>query len=257
VPDGVLWKMPFEALQPSAEGYIVDQFAVSYAPSLAALREFRKLRREARIQSLLAVASPAVSAQLTDRIKMSYRDVQFESTTEQDSEVESLASIYPASRRKLLAGSLATEDAVKRETVHSNVVHIAAPALLDDTTPTSSFIALSNAGSNDDGFLQTREILNLQTTAKVTVLSHVSHIGNSSAAPRAMSWAWFVAGAPAVVLNRWEMHAPSTSVFMKEFHSRLRTQQLSKALQQSALTLRNSTDYKHPRFWAGFVLIGN
>ena len=257
VPDGVLWKVPFEALQPSAERYIIDQFAVSYVPSLAASREFRKLRRETTIPSLLAVESPAIPAQLTDRMNLSYRDIHFESTPEQNVEVESLTSIYPSNRRKLLAGSLATEDAVRRESAHSNVVHIAAPALLDDATPTSSFIALSNAGSNDDGLLQSREILNLQTTAKVAVLSHVSHIGNYSTAPLAMSWAWFVAGAPAIVMNRWEIQSPSTSMLMKEFHSRLRTQRLTKALQQSALTLRNSADYKHPYFWAGFVLIGN
>ena len=257
VPDGVLWKVPFEALQPSADRYAIDQFAVSYAPSLAALREFRKLRREAPLGSLLAIENPVVPPQLTDRMRLSYADIHFEATAQQNSQVESLASIYPPNRRKFFAGALATEDTVKRESAHFSILQIAAPALLDDATPTSSFIALSNTGSNDDGFLQSREILNLQTTARVALLSHVSHIGNYSTAPLAMSWAWFVAGTPDVVMNRWETRSPSNAILMKEFHNRLRTQRLDKALQQSALTLRNSPQYKHPYFWAGWVLIGN
>jgi CHAT domain-containing protein/tetratricopeptide (TPR) repeat protein len=256
VPDGVLWKVPFEALQPNGEDYVIDQFDVSYVPSLAALREFRKFRRETSIASLLAVESPVISAQLSERMKLSYPDIHFESTAQENSEVESLASIYPSSRRKLFTGALATEDVVKRESARSTILHIGAPALLDDTTPMSSFIALSNTGSNDDGFFQSREILNLQTTAKVAVLSHVSHIGNYSTAQLAMSWAWFVAGAPDVVLNRWETNSPSNAILLKEFHSRLRMQRLAKALQQSALSLRNSTDYKHPYYWAGWFLIG-
>jgi CHAT domain-containing protein len=256
VPDGVLWKVPFEALQPNGEDYVIDQFAVSYVPSLAALREFRKFRRETSIASLLAVESPVISAQLSERMKLSYPDIHFESTAQENSEVESLASIYPSSRRKLFTGALATEDVVKRESARSTILHIGAPALLDDTTPMSSFIALSNTGSNDDGVFQSREILNLQTTAKVAVLSHVSHIGNYSTAQLAMSWAWFVAGAPDVVLNRWETNSPSNAILLKEFHSRLRMQRLAKALQQSALSLRNSTDYKHPYYWAGWFLIG-
>jgi CHAT domain-containing protein len=256
VPDGVLWKVPFEALQPNAEGYLIDQFSVSYAPSLAALREMRKLRRETSIVSLLAVESPVMSAQLSDRMKLSYPDVRLESNAQENSEVDAVAPIYPSSRRKLFTGALATEDVVKRELARSTILHIATPVLLDDAAPMSSFVALSNAGSNEDGFLQSREILNLQTTAKVAVLSHALHIGNYSTAQLAMSWAWFVAGAPDVVMNRWEIRSPSNPILMKEFHSRLRIERLDKALQQSALSLRNSADYKHPYYWAGWFLIG-
>jgi tetratricopeptide (TPR) repeat protein len=256
VPDGLLWKVPFETLQPDSERNVIDQFTVSYAPSLVALRELRKLKRVVTIPSLLAVDSPLITSQLTDRIKLSYPNLHFESTAEQKNEIETLTSIYPSGRRRLLAGQSTTEDAVKRESGRSNVLHIAAPAVLDGAAPLSSFIALSNTGSNDDGFLQNREILNLQTTAKVAVFSHVAQIGNYSTASVATSWAWFVAGAPAVVMNRWETKSAATSMLMKEFHSRLRTQRLDKALQQSVLSVRNSTNYKHPYYWAGWILIG-
>src|SRR6185503_19126848 len=42
VPDGLLWNLPFEALQPAEDRYLLDQASISYAPSLSALREMSK-----------------------------------------------------------------------------------------------------------------------------------------------------------------------------------------------------------------------
>ena len=42
VPDGVLWDVPFAAVQPSADQYLVDQKTLSYAISVAALAEMQK-----------------------------------------------------------------------------------------------------------------------------------------------------------------------------------------------------------------------
>src|SRR5262249_45348869 len=39
VPDGPLWELPFQALPISEDGFLVQDFAVFYAPSLAVLRE--------------------------------------------------------------------------------------------------------------------------------------------------------------------------------------------------------------------------
>jgi tetratricopeptide (TPR) repeat protein len=44
VPDGLLWQLPFEALQPAEDLYVLDHVQVSYAPSLSALREMQKQR---------------------------------------------------------------------------------------------------------------------------------------------------------------------------------------------------------------------
>ncbi|HEX6731710.1 MAG TPA: tetratricopeptide repeat protein, partial [Pyrinomonadaceae bacterium] len=45
VPDGALWRLPFEALQPVENHYVADNMQVSYVPSLSVLREMRSLRR--------------------------------------------------------------------------------------------------------------------------------------------------------------------------------------------------------------------
>ena len=42
VPDGALWNVPFQALHQGARGYLLEQYALFYAPSLSVLREMGK-----------------------------------------------------------------------------------------------------------------------------------------------------------------------------------------------------------------------
>jgi CHAT domain-containing protein len=49
---------------------------------------------------------------------------------------------------------------------------------------------------------------------------------------------------------------------MIDFHKALKQSAITpdskaRALQQAALTVMNDPRYRHPYFWAGFVLIGN
>ncbi len=44
IPDGVLWDVPFAAIQPSPDQYLIDQKTLSYAISVSALTEMRKRR---------------------------------------------------------------------------------------------------------------------------------------------------------------------------------------------------------------------
>jgi CHAT domain-containing protein len=74
----------------------------------------------------------------------------------------------------------------------------------------------------------------------------------------ALSWSWFVAGTPSVVLSRWAVKSPATTQLMTSFHSTLlRRAASAKALQQSALALRRSSEYRHPFYWANIILIGD
>ena len=261
VPDGVLWRLPFAALQPAVDRYILDQMEVSYAPSLAALREMRKPRGGKATNSVLAVGNPSLTRAFAERIKLAYDDVKMEASNEQETEITQLGLLYRNSQKILLIGDSASEDRLKREAVNAAILHIAAPTLLDDTSPLSSFVGLSSGATGDDGFLQTREVLNLRTPARMVVLSGARQRGEYfGSAAVTLSWSWFVAGAPALVLNRWELNSPATTQVMTELHARLRTAPRitkERALRQSALLLRNSSDFRHPFYWSGFVLIGD
>src|SRR5262249_42216666 len=65
-PDAVLWNLPFQALRTEEDHYLIENFAVSYAPSLTALGAISKLRarpkpRIAASPALLAFVNPALS----------------------------------------------------------------------------------------------------------------------------------------------------------------------------------------------------
>lgn len=270
VPDGVLWRLPFETLQPAQDRYLLDQASTSYAPSLSAWREMIKQRRAVRpVKSagLLAFANPQLSKELLKRVELTYKDVKIESSLEQDVEIQRLKSVYGDAQSRTFTAANASEEHAKTEVARARIVHFAVPAILDDISPMYSFIAMSptNGNSQNDGLLQTREIMNLQTPARLVVLSAagVRHDRTGTgAAAIGLAWSWFVAGSPSTVFSRWEVKSWSATQLMVDFHSRLRSgsrNQISKAsaLQKSALILRNSADFQHPYYWAAFSLIGD
>ena len=118
---------------------------------------------------------------------------------------------------------------------------------------------------NDDGLLEAREIMQLDLHADLVVLSACQTARGRIGAGEGMigmSWAFFVAGVPTMVASQWKVDSASTAKLMIDFHKRLRgegaTPVLNKepALQQAALSLMKDPRYRHPYFWAGFVVIG-
>jgi CHAT domain-containing protein len=126
----------------------------------------------------------------------------------------------------------------------------------------SSFVGLA-ADKNSDGFLQAREIMNLQTSAQLVVLSGAQSSGNyAGGATLGWAWSWFVAGTPTTLSTRWEVNSPALTQLLTQFYTEQRGDQRavrskSTALHQSILKLRRSTEYHHPYYWASFALIGD
>jgi CHAT domain-containing protein len=83
-----------------------------------------------------------------------------------------------------------------------------------------------------------------------------------------MSWALFIAGSPTTVVSQWKVDSASTTELMLDFHRSLLGSspraRVSKAeaLRRTALRLLRSTrpqdrEYRHPFYWAGFVVVGD
>lgn len=284
VPDGILWRVPFEALQPAEDRFLIDRMSLSYAPSLSALRELRKPReRIARpatagvkspqprtrilTQAVAAFGNPLLTNDLVRRLQVTYNGETVGPAPEREIEIEKLKAAYGDLQSRLYSGANAGEGQAKLEATRSNVLHFAVRAILDDMSPMYASIALAPGESNqpEDGLLQSWEIINLQSQAKLVVLS-----GSSTKRERAgeaviaLQWSWFVAGTPSMLWSRWEVQSPAVTQLMTELHARLRSQSKLKpsyskaeALRQSALTLRRSPAYSHPYFWSGFALMGD
>jgi len=265
VPDGILWRLPFEALQPADDHYVLDQMQVSYALSLSALREQQKQRQSStRLNpTLAAFGNPLLSKEFVKRVELAYNDTKLESSTYEAEEIKQLGAAYGGATSRLFVGEEASEERFRLELAKAGILHFSTPALLDDRSPMSSFVGLSSGSrKEDDGFLQTRKIINLQTSAQLAVLSDAQHKDNlNGAATYGLSWSWFVAGSRLVMLNRWKETGPGSRL-LPQFYSTIKPSNRNrvardKALRQSAISLRRSSEFQHPYYWARFALIGD
>ena len=105
------------------------------------------------------------------------------------------------------------------------------------------------------------EVMKLDLKADLVVLSACEtargKVGNGEGMI-GLSWAFFVAGAPATVASQWSVDAASTTELMVGFHRNLeRHKGKAESLRQAMLKLLNGKKYNHPFYWAGFVVVGD
>ena len=73
-----------------------------------------------------------------------------------------------------------------------------------------------------------------------------------------LSWAFFVAGCPTTVVSQWKVESASTTELMLAFHRNLKKgQSKAAALRAAALRLLDDSRYRHPFYWAAFVVVGD
>ena len=278
VPDGALWNVPFQALNQGEKGYLLEQYAVLYAPSLSVLREMERRAntlRAAHAQvtdakpTLLAMGNPKLNNGTIATVRFTRRDEPLNPLPEAEKEVNSLRLMYGPASSRVLIGEDAREAVVKAEAGKYKVLHFATHATLDDRNPLYSRIILSRSEDDvqEDGLLEAWELMKLDLNADLAVLSACETARGRVANGEGMigiSWALFVAGSPSAVVSQWRVDSARTSELMVEFHRNLlrnsktgeRTLTKSEALRQAALKLLHGP-YKHPAYWAGFILIGN
>ncbi|HYG09584.1 MAG TPA: CHAT domain-containing protein [Pyrinomonadaceae bacterium] len=282
VPDGPLWDIPFQALHRGRRGYLLEGYTISYAPSLSVLREMKRkgaeLHRaragggrtatESFRTGLLALGNPVVGGVTAAKLNAVRDDDSLSPLPDAEREVNTLGKLYGPARSRVLVGERATEEEVKAEGEKYRLLHFATHALLDDRNPMYSRILLSQAGrgADEDGLLEAWELMRLDLTAELAVLSACQTARGRVGAGEGMigiSWALFVAGCPAVVVSQWKVDSARTTDLMLEFHRNLLRRKGSapsltkaEALREASLKLLHS-QYNHPAYWAGFVLIGN
>lgn len=267
VPDRALWELPFQALQPRTGVHLIEDYTLFYAPSLSVLREVTKPRNSAtRLKPLLALGNPQLGGGPADTFR-GVDSERFGPLPEAEQEVKTLARFYGAAHSQIFVGSEAREGVVKTEASKFQVLHFATHGLLDNRNPMFSYLTLAQKGvdPNEDGLLEAREIINMDLHAKLAVLSACQTARGRVGAGEGvigMSWALFVAGVPTTVASQWKVDSGSTTSLMIDFHRRLTTQPANakskaEALRQAELGLLRSERYRHPFYWAGFVMIGD
>jgi CHAT domain-containing protein len=64
-------------------------------------------------------------------------------------------------------------------------------------------------------------------------------------------------GVKSVVATLWAVDDKATSMLMKEFYTDLKTKTKSDAIRDAQLKLIKTKEFKHPYYWAPFILIGD
>ena len=269
VPDGVLWELPFQALTDSNGRYLVEDHAISYAPSLTVLREMTRVRQQKqRVNSelnLLAIGNPELRNETAERVTLVHRDEKLEPLPEAEKEVTILGQLY-GPRSAIYIGPDAREDRFKQEAGRFNVLHLATHGILNDASPMYSQIVLAQSDTGEDGLLEAWEIMKLHLNADLVVLSACeSGLGRVGVGEGmiGLTWALFVAGSPTSVVSQWKVESSSTAQLMVEFHRNLQAKNpklklsKAKALQKAALTVLGNKNFRHPFYWAGFILVGD
>jgi CHAT domain-containing protein len=270
-PDAVSWNLPFQALRTEDDRYLIENYAVSYAPSLTALGAISRLRARPRARataspSLLALVNPALGpateARLGSIIPVQPAEQASQSPGAQY-EVDELSKLYGERRVAVLVGTGASEDRMKTEAGKYELLYLNVRGALNETAPLFSFSALSsNAESKEDGVLEVREIFDLDLKSDLVVAPASELAWPQAGAIRSMTgltWAWFVAGCPATVVSRWR--GEETSDLMLEFHRRIksswRKESKARAWQAAVQQSLSREERRHPYFWASFSMSGD
>ena len=271
MPDLFLWDLPFQALLDEENRHLIETAAVSYAPSLTVLREMKKVKRSGALNdpagTLLALGNPALEQETITRARQRYRDARLEPLPEAEREVAAIGGLYGSQRSKVYTGAQAREQLLKEESGRYAMLHLATHAIVNNENPMYSALVLSQSGKqrNEDGLLEAWEIMKLNLRARMVVLSacetargQVEH----GEGMMGLSWAFFAAGVPTVVVSQWRVESASTTALMIEFHRQLQApgrarRTTAEALRQAALKLLQRDRSLHPFYWAGFVVVGD
>jgi CHAT domain-containing protein len=281
-----LWNLPFQALQNAEDKYLLELYAMYYAPSIQVLREMKKrsdglqsspagksdvnggsLRRGA-VSRLYAIGNPALSGEAIAQAQ-TLRNTAFAPLPETEQEVQALANeVYGPERSLVRIGAAAREDTIKAEIDKYSVLHFAAHGVLDDRNPLYSYIVLApSSDSKEDGLLEAWEFMQMDLKAELVVLSACEtargRVGDGEGMI-GMTWALLVAGVPTTVASQWQVPSQSTTRLMVGFHKNLTSlasgRKISKAeaWREAALGMIADPRYRmKPYYWAGFVVIGD
>lgn len=271
IPDGALWELPFQAVRSGTDAYLLESYALYYAPSISVLREISQRRSErppAAGDALIAFGNPRAPGKVALNVKTSVRSQEFQALPDAEIEVAALGRIFGRRNSRVLVGQDATEAAFKQQAPQSTVIHLATHGVLNNQQPLYSYLMLAKAAGDEenDGLLEAREIMHMDLRgAELAVLSACDTARGRVGAGEGiigMSWAFFVAGCRTVVVSQWKVDSGSTARLMIKYYENLKAKSprapatKAGALRMAALELIKDERSAHPFYWAGFVMMG-
>ena len=231
IPDKSLWKIPFQALSPDGEKYLIEDNLISYAPSVSILFEQLKTPKQNR-QTLQAFANPSYEN----------RFLQFV-----NAEAMSVAEIYNAKPK--LNATIADFELIADK---ADILHFSMHAQVDNEQPLDSFLAFKKIGE-DDGRLTVEEILNIRLKKGSLIFLASCDTNNvlNSEGLVSLAWGMMGSGATTVISAQWEANDKSTEIFTKTFYQYFKQGSSSaEAMQKAAMDMiANKSNNMHEPYY--------
>jgi CHAT domain-containing protein len=228
-PHGYLHYIPFHALL-DGDRALIEDFTISYAPSagvytLCAAKQGRWENRS------LVLGVPDERAPLIEE------------------EARAVAEALP--RATLLLGDEVGERPLF-EARNCRFIHVATHGLFRQDNPMFSAIRLGRSR------LSLFDLYNLRLEAELVVLSGCGTGLNAVLGADelvGLTRGLLYAGAQSVLVTLWDIHDARTATFMRCFYRHLgQGGRRAEALRSAMLEMR--AQYRHPYYWAPFVLVG-
>lgn len=180
-------------------------------------------------------------------------------------EAEQIAALAPRGAAMQVLDFTANREAAASEINRSRIIHFATHALVNDTHPELSGIALSmydRDGRARDGFLRAHDIFNLRLSAELVVLSACrTALGRDFNGEGLVGLArgFMYAGAPRFVGSLWATDDRATAELMVRFYRKMlggERLRAAAALRAAQIEMWRDSRWRAPYFWAGFTLQG-
>ena len=272
VPHGPLLLLSFAALQDESGKYLLEKYALHYAPAISVLQfTEREKHATSAAQRFLFIADPNFASAQNEKEPLP-------ELPGSRREVKIIAGLLPSREVTMLTGKDANEKRVREAMRDKTVIHFATHGILQNDQPMDSFLALGgasqNGSSSGDGRLTAEEIYGLDLRADLVVLSACRTASGKISGDGiiGLTRALLYAGAPSVVASLWDVADEPTVHLMPEFYrSWEHTHDKSRALRAAQLQLlRELRQHRvkvstaegpvvlpeNPIFWAGFILEG-
>jgi CHAT domain-containing protein len=230
VPHGPLHYLPMHALH-DGEKYLIDQFAISYAPSASIYAICQQKNTSAGHGSLILGIADSHAPLIAD-------------------EASAIGKTLPEAQ--VFLGKAATQNVLQEYGSCSRIIHIATHGYFRQDNPMFSSIRLG------DSYLSLYDIYQLKLPAELIVLSGCAtglNVVKTGDEQIGLVRGLLQAGAQSMILSLWDVHDASTKDFMVEFYAALQ-RGIAKPLALRAAMLKLRKCCPHPYYWAPFLLIG-
>ncbi len=274
--DGIQQYIPFAALPHPAgrhEPLILHHEIIS-VPSLAVLAELRKraAERQPAPETIAILADPIFDASderlagVLTGTNREWGDVFLPHLAFSRDEAFAITALLPPGRAFQALDFDASRDLVTSGRLSRyRILHFATHALQRTDQPELSALVLSRfnrQGQPIDGYLRASDLKELDLPADLVVLSACETALGPEIPGEGLGGlpqAFLSAGAQSVMTSLWKVEDESTAALMSQFYHRLLTQSLppGRALREAQLAIRSQPRWHSPRYWAGFILLGD